>query len=120
MSSSIYKIKSPANGSVLGEIEYFQEKDIPVYVDKARKALRSWRYSVPHERAKILKKASRKLISIKKELEILHSKESGKILTQSKKEILGHQIFLKPMLILEFLNQVKLLQLEHYQTGKEI
>ena len=70
MSSSIYKIKSPANGSVLGEIEYFQEKDIPVYVDKARKALRSWRHSVPHERAKILKKASRKLISIKKELEI--------------------------------------------------
>ena len=89
MSSSIYKIKSPANGSVLGEIEYFQEKDIPVYVDKARKALRSWRHSVPHERAKILKRASRKLISIKKELEILHSKESGKILTQSQKEILG-------------------------------
>ena len=56
MSSSNYKIKSPANGSVLGEIEYFQEKDIPVYVDKARKALRSWRHYVPHERAKILKK----------------------------------------------------------------
>ena len=30
MSSSKYKIKSPADGSILGEVGYFEEKDIPI------------------------------------------------------------------------------------------
>ena len=89
MSISKYKIKSPADGSVLGEVRYFEEKNIPIIVEKARKAFNSWRFTAPHERAKILKDASTKLISKKNELETLHSKESGKILIQSQKEILG-------------------------------
>ncbi|SVC88795.1 uncharacterized protein METZ01_LOCUS341649, partial [marine metagenome] len=64
------------------------EEDIPICVEKAIKAFRSWRFSAPNERAKILKDASTKLISRKKELETLHCKESGKILLQSQKEIL--------------------------------
>ena len=73
----------------MGEVGYLSEEDIPICVEKAIKAFRSWRFSAPNERAKILKDASTKLISRKKELETLHCKESGKILLQSQKEILG-------------------------------
>ena len=62
MSSSKYKIKSPADGSILGEVGYFEEKDIPIIVEKARKAFKSWRFSAPHERARILKDASVPLV----------------------------------------------------------
>ena len=47
MTSSISEIKSPADGTVLGEVEYLSEKDIPIYVSKARKAFKSWCFSAP-------------------------------------------------------------------------
>ena len=60
MTSSISEIKSPADGTVLGEVEYLSEKDIPIYVSKARKAFKSWCFSAPHERAQILRNAANK------------------------------------------------------------
>ena len=95
MTSSISEIKSPADGTVLGEVEYLSEKDIPIYVSKARKAFKSWCFSAPHERAQILRNAANKLISKQKELEILHAKESGKVLLQSRKEISGAAVLLE-------------------------
>ena len=89
MDTSKHEIKSPADGVVLGEVEYLSDKDIDIRVENAKRAFGSWQHTAPHERAKILKDASKNLISRKIELETLHSQESGKIISQSKKEILG-------------------------------
>ena len=72
-----------------GEIENLSVNDIPNIVSKARKAFKTWCFSAPHERAQILRTAAKKLMLKQNELEILHAKESGKILIQSRKEISG-------------------------------
>ena len=89
MSPNIHEIKAPSDGSVLGEIENLSVNDIPNIVSKARKAFKTWCFSAPHERAQILRTAAKKLMLKQNELEILHAKESGKILIQSRKEISG-------------------------------
>jgi len=89
MISKKIEIKSPVDGSVLGEVVNSSVRDIPSYVSKARKAYNSWCFSAPHERAEILRSAAKKLSSKQKELTTLHTKESGKIILQSQKEIAG-------------------------------
>ena len=77
MISKKIEIKSPVDGSVLGEVVNSCVRDIPSYVSKARKAYNSWCFSAPHERSEVLRSAAKKLILKLKELATLHTKESG-------------------------------------------
>ena len=83
------EVLAPADGVVLGSVRQATQEDIDAAVDLARKALNDWRRAAPHERASVLATAADHLRSQTDDLAVLHSRESGKVISQARNEILG-------------------------------
>ncbi|NOY57027.1 MAG: aldehyde dehydrogenase [Actinobacteria bacterium] len=82
-------IHAPADGVVLGSVREATPDDVIRAVAVARRAFGDWRRAAPHERAAVLSRASALLEERAGELGPAHARESGKVITQARKEVLG-------------------------------
>lgn len=89
------EIHSPADGSVVGTIRLSTLDDVPVAIGKAREALADWRRASPYERARVLTAGANRLRTKVRDLALLHSRESGKVIAQAEKEVNGAAFLLE-------------------------
>ncbi|NIA24529.1 MAG: aldehyde dehydrogenase family protein [Gammaproteobacteria bacterium] len=82
-------IYAPADGTVVGSIREATLDDITHAVAAARRSLDDWRRAAPYDRAAVLSRAAALLENRAEELGLLHARESGKVITQARKEIFG-------------------------------
>ena len=78
-----------ADGADLGSIRESDVDDVTTAVTAATSALDSWRRAAPHDRAAILSQAAGLLRDQADELGLLHARESGKVITQARREVMG-------------------------------
>lgn len=89
------EVLAPADGAVVGTVRLSTIDDVETAVSRARGALGDWRRASPHDRASVLSTASGKLRDLAADLAVLHARESGKVITQAQKEILGAAFLLE-------------------------
>jgi acyl-CoA reductase-like NAD-dependent aldehyde dehydrogenase len=82
-------IHALADGAVLGSVRESTVEDVTMAVAAATAALDSWRRAAPHDRAAILSRAAILLRERAEDLGLLHARESGKVITQARKEVMG-------------------------------
>jgi acyl-CoA reductase-like NAD-dependent aldehyde dehydrogenase len=82
-------IRAPADGTEVGRLPTATDSDVTAAVEAARRALEAWRTAAPHARAAVLRRGAERLRSRVGELAPLHAQESGKVLVQARKEVLG-------------------------------
>ena len=82
-------IPAPADGSTVGRAPTSVPADVDHAVAAARSAYQSWRRVAPHERAAVLRRGAEHLRASAEELATLHARESGKVIAQARKEVLG-------------------------------
>ena len=83
------QIHAPGDGSVLGSVRDSTVDDVETAVEAARGALDAWRSASPYERAAVLSRAAASLREQAEDLGLLHARESGKVITQARREVLG-------------------------------
>ena len=82
-------IHSPANAAAVGSVHESTVDDVSTAVADARRALDAWRRAAPHARAAILAHAAALLRDRADEIGHLHARESGKVITQARREVIG-------------------------------
>jgi acyl-CoA reductase-like NAD-dependent aldehyde dehydrogenase len=83
------QIHAPGDGAVLGSIRESAVDDVATAVAAARGALNAWRGAAPHDRAAVLVRAATLLRDQAADLGLLHARESGKVITQARREVMG-------------------------------
>lgn len=83
------KVFNPANGEEIGTIPSFGRKETVDAIEAANKAFNVWAKYTPIERSRILRKASDIIKNSVDKLSEILTKEHGKPLSDSKKEIMG-------------------------------
>ncbi|HSF86680.1 MAG TPA: aldehyde dehydrogenase family protein [Acidimicrobiia bacterium] len=82
-------IQAPADGAEVGSIRESTVGDVATAVAAARRSLDDWRRAAPHDRAEILACGATLLREQTDEIGLLHARESGKVITQARKEVAG-------------------------------
>lgn len=82
-------IHAPADGTEVGVLPVATVADVNEAVEAARLALEGWRRTAPHARATVLRRGAERLRANVDELARLHAQESGKVIVQARKEVLG-------------------------------
>lgn len=82
-------VRAPADGRVVGEVSLLGAEDVPDLVARARAALPGWRGAAPHARASVLMAAAGRLRERAQDLARLHATESGKVIAQARREVVG-------------------------------
>lgn len=82
-------IRAIADDTVLGSVREATPDDVPAAVSAARDSLDAWRRAAPHDRGAVLSRAAGRLRDRAAELGLLHARESGKVITQARKEVMG-------------------------------
>lgn len=82
-------IRAPADGSSVGDVRSATEGDVREAVAAARSALLTWARTPPHARARILGDAAAAIEANAEELARLHARESGKVIAQARREVVG-------------------------------
>lgn len=82
-------IFAPADGSEVGATRESTTDDVSRAIVDARDSLGSWSRAAPHARAAILHRAAGLLRERAEDLGVLHARESGKVIAQARKEVLG-------------------------------
>jgi len=88
-SGAPHAVRAPADRAEVGELPNATMDDVKQAVAAARDALDGWRRGAPHARAAILRRGAEGLRAHLSELASLHARESGKVITQARKEVLG-------------------------------
>lgn len=83
------EVLAPGDGSSVGSVAETPADEVPELVSRARAAQPGWRRAAPHARAAVLRRAADVLRTRSDELGHLHARESGKVITQARGEILG-------------------------------
>jgi acyl-CoA reductase-like NAD-dependent aldehyde dehydrogenase len=82
-------IHAIADDAALGNVRESTTGDVANAVTAAGKALDAWRHAAPHDRAAVLSRAASLLRDRAPELGLLHARESGKVIAQARKEVMG-------------------------------
>ena len=82
-------IHAPADGVAIGSVREATLDDVIRTVAVARRALDGWRRAAPHDRSAILSRAAMLLEDQAGELALIHARESGKVITEARREVLG-------------------------------
>jgi len=82
-------VRAIADGAVVGTVRESTLDDVVEATRRSRAALGSWRRAAPHARAAILTRAAGLLRERADELGLIHARESGKVISQAHREILG-------------------------------
>lgn len=82
-------VRAIADGTVIGSIRESTVADVAEATQISKAALVSWRRTAPHTRASILRRAAELLRGQATDLATIHARESGKVIAQARKEILG-------------------------------
>ena len=82
-------IRSPGDGSTVGAVREATVHDVAIAVAAARASLEDWRRAAPHDRAAVLTRAAALLRERSADLALLHARESGKVITQARAEVMG-------------------------------
>ncbi|MFN7148779.1 MAG: aldehyde dehydrogenase family protein [Microthrixaceae bacterium] len=85
----VVQVLAPADLSVVGEVRLAEVAHVDAAVGRARQALADWARSTPHDRWRVLVDAADALAAAANELGLLHARESGKVLTQARREVAG-------------------------------
>jgi len=78
MKNKILKIKSPVDGSLIGEIKFNDEKEIAEKIEKVEKAFKEWKKTSFEKRREYLKNLKKILFNERNEIAELITKEQGK------------------------------------------
>jgi acyl-CoA reductase-like NAD-dependent aldehyde dehydrogenase len=78
-----------ADGAPLGSVRESTLEDVTAAVSAATAALDAWRRAAPSDRAAILSRAANLLRERADDLGLLHARESGKVIAQARKEVMG-------------------------------
>lgn len=82
-------MKAIADGAVIGSVRESTLDDVADATGRGKAALGSWRRTAPNIRAAILSRAAGLLRQRSDEIATTHARESGKVIAQARKEILG-------------------------------
>ncbi|NQV07130.1 aldehyde dehydrogenase [bacterium] len=82
-------VHAPADGSIVGTVRESTVDDVTTAVAAANAALDAWRRAAPHDRAAVLSRAAALLRGQVDELGLLHARESGKVISQARREVMG-------------------------------
>lgn len=82
-------VRSPADGAPVGSVRLGAVADVDAVVGRARAALSAWSRSTPFDRWGALSAAASTLLAATPELALLHTRESGKVLVQARREVDG-------------------------------
>ncbi len=82
-------VRAIADGAVIGSVRESTVADVADATGRSKAALGSWRKTAPHTRATILRRAADLLRERADELAPIHARESGKVIGQARREILG-------------------------------
>ncbi|MED1204416.1 NAD-dependent succinate-semialdehyde dehydrogenase [Heyndrickxia acidicola] len=85
--TTFFKVKNPANGSLVQEVQINTEEEIKQALKNGHESFKSWSKVNAHERARLLKSWSQKIQENKEEIAVLMTKENGKPLHESLGEV---------------------------------
>lgn len=83
------EIHAPADGSVVGSVRDATLDDVSTAVAAARGSLDDWRNASPYDRSSVLSRAADLLRARTEDLCLVHARESGKVISQARREIFG-------------------------------
>ena len=82
-------INAPGDGTTVGSVRESTVDDVTAAVAAATAALDDWRRAAPHERSAVLTRAAALLRGQADEIAMIHARESGKVITQARREVMG-------------------------------
>lgn len=86
-SGKTFEVTSPIDESVLCELQQAESEDVEVAVQTAYKAFKSWRFTPPNERGKLLNKLAELIDEEKETLARIDSLDNGKALHCSRFDV---------------------------------
>ena len=86
---TVRQFRAIADGLLLGEVDELGPEVVPDIVARARRALGTWSMTPPHERARLLTAGADALAGAADRLGLLHAAESGKVIAQARREVVG-------------------------------